>query len=79
MDTITKDNFKKFEDDPEKSILLYHLNSGHQRFHAIDQLLHSTASLEEHGAALEYLKQEIKTQALTVKEKEDLVKEYLKS
>ena len=40
-------NFANFEDHPETSVLLYHLNSGHEKFRSIEQVLSQEGDREE--------------------------------
>ena len=76
-----KTNFHQFEDFPETSVLLYHLNSGHEKFRAIDDLLKlsdNEAKDIKSNPSFVALQAEIKDKILTIDEHEDLVQKFLK-
>lgn len=79
---LPETNFHDFENNPEAAILLYHLNSGHEKFREIDTLLSLSdkdmENLQSHPAFLD-LQKEIKDEILTTEENDDLLKQYLKN
>ena len=74
-------NFNRFEDHPETSAILYHLNSGHEKFRNIDiiqNLSHEQlTNLNENKAFID-LKKEILDEMLTDTDKKNLVSLYLR-
>ena len=77
------DSFHAFEDHPETSVLLYHLNSGHEKFRDVDYLTKNEAADDKpdqpHSSHMEALLNEITAETLTLEENEKLLKKYLSS
>ena len=77
------DSFHAFEDHPETSVLLYHLNSGHEKFRDVDYLTKDDAANKQpnqpNSPHMQALLNEITTETLTVEENEKLLQKYLLS
>jgi len=75
-------NFHQFESHPETSVLLHHLNSGHEKFRDVERLIdldkNEALSIEENPIC-QSLKEEIEAEMLNSQEKEDLLSQYLKA
>ncbi|CAB9516444.1 helicase PIF1 [Seminavis robusta] len=78
--------FHDFEMNPETSALLYHLNSGHQKFRTIDDILAYLSRNQgfqpvetplELREMMDKLKAEIADEMLTEQEQEDIVEKFL--
>ena len=78
-DPIPEGAFHDFEQNPERSALLYHLNSGHGKFRSIDALLNSALDNDEKVKHAKQLKEEIKDEMLSVEEHEALLANFLVS
>ena len=75
-DYITNDLFYDFEQSPECSALLYHLNSGHHKFYHVEKLIRSDTPPEEHKQCIKELKEEIEDEILTKEEMCKLMDEF---
>ena len=77
------DSFHAFENHPETLVLLYHLNSGHEKFRDVDYLTKNEAAHDKpdqpHSSHMEALLNEITAETLTLEENEKLLKRYLSS
>ena len=69
-------DLKKFESNPEIAALLWHLNSGTNRFKSIDRIANSKPEDAGYKGCLKQLLGEISAEALTAQEKHDLSEEY---
>ena len=70
------ESLSNFEQDPQIAALLWHLNSGTDRFSSIDSLQHLDPNSEEYKRAELNLKQEIRDECLSPQETHDLLEEY---
>ena len=75
-DNITNDSFYDFEQSPECSALLYHLNSGHHKFYQVEKLIRSDTPPEEHKQFIKELKEEIEDEILSEEEMCKLMDEF---
>ena len=66
-----------FEESAEAATILYHLNSGHEKFPELQRLMHKAAGLGAHDVSLTTLaRQELIRQLLTDAELDSLVSDF---
>ena len=76
-DAILEGAFHDFEQHPECAALLYHLNSGHHKFHQVEKLIRCKNSTRKRKRHTEQLKKEIEDEILTEDEMNKLLDEFL--
>lgn len=71
-------NFDNFEHHPEASVILYHVNSGHENFSKMSSIIDSKGDDPDLDSEnMKTLLEEINDEILTLEEQDDLVKKYL--
>ena len=78
-DSITENAFYGFEQNPETAALLYHFNSGHDRFRSMEKLLSARSGSRALTQARQELLNEIADEALSIDERNGLMKDFLLS
>ena len=76
---LTQDSFHDFEQHPERSVLLFHHNSGIDKFSMVDNLFDSSLDPETVCNYRESLKKEILEEILTPEERNDILGKFLHS
>ena len=74
--SLTDCSFYDFEQSPECSTLLYHINSGHNKFAAVNDLLKEDSPAEKKNMLKQLVREEIEDEMLTEAEKCDIIESF---